>query len=184
MAAEIFETRQWTPFPVELVFAFFANPSNLLHISPPVLKTRVESLQIVPPAARPQAADPVRRFKSVAAGAGSELTISFRPIAWLPFRVRWTARIVEFDWFSHFVDEQVKGPFAFFRHRHGIEAQKRSGAEGTLVSDQIEFILPGWWLGALLQRRVRRQLEVQFAVRQQRLEQVLEAAARQARAQR
>lgn len=40
--AQRFETRQWVPFPVELVFAFFANPSNLPHLMPPRLKTRIE----------------------------------------------------------------------------------------------------------------------------------------------
>jgi hypothetical protein len=28
------ETQQWVPYPVELVFAFFANPANLPHLMP------------------------------------------------------------------------------------------------------------------------------------------------------
>jgi len=180
MANDSFETRQWVPYPVELVFAFFANPHNLLHISPPALHARLESVQIVPPPPRPLAQDPARRFQSLAAGVGSELAISFRPLSWLPVRMHWTARIVEFAWNSHFVDEQVRGPFAYFRHRHGIEAQSSAGGEGTLITDQVEFALRGSVLNMVAKTAVRRQLEAQFAERQRRLEDVLARAARQA----
>jgi ligand-binding SRPBCC domain-containing protein len=184
MGTESFQSEQWVPYPVELVFAFFANPSNLLHITPPRLKARMETLRVVPPSARPVADDPARRFQSIAAGVGSELKISFRPFPWFPVRIRWTARIVEFVWNSYFADEQVSGLFSRFRHRHGIEPQMRNGMEGTLVSDQVEFALPGGWLGALASGRARRELESQFAARQERLLTILESASRQARRQR
>ncbi len=106
-----FETRQWVPFPVELVFAFFANPSNLPHLMPPKMKGRIEDVRLQPPPPRPVAADRARRFQSVAAGEGSEILISFCPVSWLPQRVSWMARITEFAWNSHFIDEQVRGPF-------------------------------------------------------------------------
>lgn len=184
MGSETFESTVWVPYPVELVFAFFANPSNLLHLTPPELRMRLESLQIVPPALRPQAEDPGRRFHSLAAGIGSELDLSFRFFPRLPLRMHWTARIVEFAWHSHFADEQIRGPFARFRHRHGFAAERRSGTEGTLVLDHVEFALPGGAVGALLLGPVGRQLERQFAWRRQRLEPVLGAVARQARQQR
>src|ERR1035437_3067834 len=117
------ETGQWVPFPVELVFAFFATPSNLPHLMPPRMKGRIEDVRMQPPPPRPVASDPARRFLSVAAGEGSEILISFCPVSWLPQRVSWMARIVDFEWNSHFVDEQVRGPFAKFRHRHGIAAE-------------------------------------------------------------
>ena len=175
-----FATRQWVPFPVELVFAFFANPSNLPHLLSPKRQARIEDARLQPPAARPVAEDPKRRFRSVAAGEGSEILISLRPISWLPQRVSWLTRITEFAWNSHFCDEQVRGPFAAFRHRHGIVAESREGEEGTLVSDEVEFVLPfgvlGWMTGPL----VRRQLESAFAYRQKRLPAILAAAGRQA----
>ena len=126
-----FETDQWVPFPVELVFAFFANPSNLPHLTPPDQKARIEDLRLQPPPPRPLVADPARRFRSIAAGEGSEILISFRPVRWIPQRVSWLARIVEFEWNSHFVDEQVRGPFKEFRHRHAVRAEIRDGVEGT-----------------------------------------------------
>lgn len=175
-----FETEQWVPFPVELVFAFFANPANLPHLMPPELKTQLEDARLQPPPPRPVAADPARRFNSVAAGVGSELLISFRPIRWAPKRVSWMARITEFEWNSHFCDEQVRGPFSAFRHRHGIKAQTRDGVEGTLVSDVIDYSLPFGALGRLGEGLARRQLETSFAQRQKRLPGILEAVARQA----
>jgi ligand-binding SRPBCC domain-containing protein len=177
---ERFESRQWTAFPVELVFAFFANPSNLPHLMPPGLKMRVEDARIAPPPPRPVADNPERRFQSLAAGVGSEILISFYPFRWFPRRASWTARVTEFVWNSHFVDEQAKGLFTQFRHRHGIQAETRERIEGTLVSDEIEFALPYRFLGQIGDRMVRRQLERWFAHRREVLPKVLEAATRQA----
>jgi len=175
-----FETRQFVPFPVELVFAFFANPQNLPHLMPPQLNTRMEDARIQPPPPRPLAADPARRFLSVAAGVGSEILISFRPLRVFPRRLSWLARITEFAWNSHFTDEQVRGPFTLFHHRHGIEPQTRDGLEGTLVSDEIDFELPYGWLGQVGVGLMRQQLRRSFAYRQQRLAEILAIAARQA----
>ena len=175
-----FDTEQWVPYPVELVFAFFANPANLPHLMQRKLETRIEDARIVPPPPRPEAADPARRFKSVAAGVGSEILISFYPIPWVPRRVSWLACITEFEWNSHFCDAQMRGPFTAFHHRHGIEAEFRKGQEGTLVSDAVEFDLPYGRLGQIGGAMVRRQLASSFAYRQNRLPEILAAAQRQA----
>jgi ligand-binding SRPBCC domain-containing protein len=175
-----FETSQWVPYPVELVFAFFANPTNLPHLMPPKLETRIEDARIEPAPARPVASDPARRFKSVAAGVGSEILISFYPIPWVPKRVSWMGRIVEFAWNSHFCDEQLRGPFVSFKHRHGILAEVRDGVEGTLVSDAIDFELPYGVVGKVGAAFVRGQLAKSFAHRHKRLPEILAAAARQA----
>ena len=90
------------------------------------------------------------------------------------------AAITEFEWNSHFCDAQVRGPFAKFHHRHGIEAEVRGGEEGTLVSDAIEFELPLGMLGRLGATFVRRNLKRSFAYRQKRLPEILDAASRQA----
>jgi ligand-binding SRPBCC domain-containing protein len=158
-----FETSQWVPFPVELVFAFFTNPTNLPYLMPLSLRTRIEDARIQAPPPRPLAADPARRFKSVAAGVGSEILISFYPIPWVPRRVSWLAAITEFQWNSHFTD-----------------AQLRDGQQGTLVTDAIEYELPFGVLGRLGAAFVRRHLKRSFAYRQKRLPEILAAAARQA----
>lgn len=174
-----FETSQWVPFPVELVFAFFANPHNLPPLMPPEVQARIEDMRVAPPPPRPIPADPARRFQSLAAGAGSEIVISFKPIKLLP-RVSWTARILEFAWNSHFIDEMTRGPFKTFHHRHGIVAETEGGQEGTRVTDAVDFELPGGFVGGLAAGRVWRQLQQSFHFRQQRLPEVLAIASRQA----
>ena len=175
-----FATSEWVPFPVELVFAFFANPANLPHLMPARQMARIEDLRLLAPPPRPVARDPARRFLSVAAGVGTEILISFLPIAWVPRRMSWMARITEFAWNSHFCDEQVRGPFATFRHRHGIQAEVRDGLEGTLVADEIEFALPWGVLGKVGGLLVKHELSRTFAFRQKRLPEILAVAARQA----
>jgi ligand-binding SRPBCC domain-containing protein len=146
---------------------------------PPQLKARIEDMRLKPPPPRPVADDPARRFQSLAAGVGSEILVSFKPIGWLP-RVGWTARIVEFQWNSHFADEMAHGPFKTFRHRHEIVSESASGEEGTRVTDAIDFEMPAGLLNALASGRVWKQLEESFAFRQKRLAEVLAIASRQA----
>jgi ligand-binding SRPBCC domain-containing protein len=175
-----FETSQWVPYPVELVFAFFSNSANLPHLVPPELKTRIEDARLIPPPARPLHPDPARRFSGVAAGVGSEILVTICPLRWVPRRIGFTVRITEFAWNSHFSDEQITGPFASFHHRHGIQPKTLDGIDGTFVSDAIEFELPFGRLGGLAAGLLRRQFASQFAYRQQRLPAILATVARQA----
>jgi len=179
--SESLHSSQWTPFPVELVFAFFANPGNLPHLMPPWRRANVESSRFIAPPPRPLAADPARRFQSPAAGVGSEMVIGFRLIPGVSLRIGWLARIVEFEWNSHFCDEQVRGPFASWRHCHRVASETRDGVEGTLISDEVKYRLPLGPLGSVANRLfVRRQMESAFAYRQKRLDEILPVAARQA----
>lgn len=171
-----FETRQWVPFPVESVFAFFADPNNLPRLMPAELKTRIEDVRLHPAPAKPEGISRVDFPTGEAAGEGSELLISFCPLRLLPLRLHWRARITEFEWNCHFLDEQIHGPFALFRHRHGTLAETRNGQAGALVTDEIEYALPFGPLGRLVSPLVRRQLLHSFAQRQKRLPQILAAA--------
>jgi ligand-binding SRPBCC domain-containing protein len=174
-------TSHWVPFPVELVFAFLANPGNLPHLMPKWQQAKIESSRFIAPPARPVALDPALRFQSPAAGAGSEMVISFRPVTGIGFRVGWLARITEFEWNSHFCDEQLKGPFASWKHCHRVASETRDGVAGTFISDEVDYSLPLGPLGSLGNAIfVRKQLEKTFAYRQQELERILPIAARQA----
>jgi ligand-binding SRPBCC domain-containing protein len=175
---ERFATQQWIPFPVEAVFGFFADPLNLPLLMSPALKTRIEAVRREPPPAHPAIEDPAWSILRAVAGEGSEILISLRPVRWLPLRVPWLARISEFAWNSHFCDEQVLGPFKRFRHCHRIEAAARGGEAGTLVTDEIEYVLPLGALGRLGNFFVRRRLTRSFAERQKRLPEMLATAAR------
>ncbi len=179
--AQSLRTSQWVPFPVELVFAFFANPANLPHLMPKWQQARIEDSKLIPPPPRPLASEPTLRFQSPAAGTGSEMSISFRPIAGIGFRIGWLARITDFVWNDHFSDTQVSGPFALWNHTHHIVSEMRDGISGTIVADELEYALPLGIVGSITNTVViRRQMESTFSYRQKRLEEILPVAARQA----
>lgn len=85
-----FETRQWLPYSTELVFAFFANPENLPRLLPPWQKAQLEEATFRPPPPRPESAP---HYPGIAAGDGTRLTLSFRPVPFSPVRVPWEAEI-------------------------------------------------------------------------------------------
>ena len=163
-----FQAEQWLPFPVELVFAFFANPENLPRLMPTWQKARIEEASIAPPPPNPQ------RLRGVAAGAGTRMTISFRPFPFSPIRVPWDAEITEFAWNDHFCDVQHRGPFAFWHHCHHVTAETRNGQPGALLRDELEYELPLGILGEIAQRIAgKAQLNYIFHYRQRRTAELL-----------
>ena len=172
-------TCQWVPYTVDVVFAFFANPYNLPALMPGRLKTRVESVRWVPAPPSPLEAGTQWAPSTMAAGVGSEIRLSLCPVAYVPMRVHWLAKITEFVWYSHFCDEQMRGPFERFRHRHGIRSEIQNGRMGTLLTDEIEYSLPFGSIGQLWDEAVHRQLKQTFALRQERLPRILDDAVRQ-----
>ncbi len=162
------EFEQWIPFPVESVFAFFANPANLPHLMPPASATKLLAINRVPPPVAPGAAN------ENAAGVGTTIVTSFRVFPALPFRARWIARITEFKWNHFFADVQDLGPFKDWHHRHEFVAQARDSATGMLVRDVIDYEVGFSFVGAVVDSLfIRRQMERTFAERQQRLPQLL-----------
>jgi ligand-binding SRPBCC domain-containing protein len=177
MVPEHMATCQWVDFPIEMVFAFFANPYNLPSLMSPDLKTKIESLKLAPASPVALGVDLPNPRKAVSAGTGSEIELSFRPIPAMPLRIRWMTRVTEFAWNSHFCDVQIRGPFARFRHRHGFKFEPRNGSAGTLLTDDIEYSMPFGPLGRIAGATVRAQMEQAFAARQDRLPILLMAIA-------
>ncbi len=164
-----FRTEQWVPYPVERVFAFFADPANLPPLMPRWQHARVEKAHYVPP---PEL--PVFAKVGVVAGQGSLISISFRPVPLLPVRLGWDAYIAEFRWNDSFCDEQRRGPFRYFRHCHSIRAEMRDGVTGSVVSDVVEYELPLGVLGDLANTlAVSKQMRLLFAYRQKMLAMLL-----------
>jgi len=175
-----FVTAQWIPYTVDLAFAFFANPANLPLLTPERMRMRIDKLALVPAPLNPMITGAQLGKQEIAAGTGTEIEISFRPVSYLPMRVSWVARITEFAWFSHFCDEQVRGPFEYFRHCHGIRPEIQNGQTGTRLTDEVEFSLPFGTLGHLWDTAVLRQMKQMFSIRQERLPAILSAKVRQA----
>jgi ligand-binding SRPBCC domain-containing protein len=173
-----FHSEQWLPYAVDLVFAFFANPENLPRLMPTWQKARIEEATFVPPPPHPAPVASTSR-RSIAAGAGTKLTISFRPFPYSPIRVPWEAEISEFVWNDHFCDRQLRGPFAYWLHCHHLQPEIRkddSGApiSGTLLRDKVEYELPLGKLGEIANILfVVRQLRNTFKYRRDRTSELL-----------
>jgi ligand-binding SRPBCC domain-containing protein len=168
---------QWLPYPIATVFDFFANPDNLPRLMPDWQQARIESATFAPPPWRPgtdHASAPSGASSPVAAGKGTRMTITFLPFPHAPFRVPWDAEITDFEWDSHFCDVQRRGPFAYWKHCHRLEAQVRGALPGTLLTDHVEYELPLGPLGDLANRLfVKGQMESIFLFRQKRTGELL-----------
>jgi len=163
-----FIASQWIPRPVEEVFAFFADPKNLLLLMPEWNKARIEQAEIVP------ATEDVSHDGTFAAGTGSFVTISFRPFPLAPFRWQWRAVISEFAWNEYFCDEQLRGPFAYWKHCHRLQAESRNSVPGTVVTDVVVYEMKMGRLGELAHTLfAARQIKALFAYRRAQVERIL-----------
>jgi ligand-binding SRPBCC domain-containing protein len=148
MADYIVESRMWLPKPRTEVFAFFADPANLVRVTPPWLRLRL----LEPPPA-------------MAAGVTFDLSL-----AWLGLPLRWRTFIREFDPPFRFLDVQVRGPYARWEHRHLFLAE----AGGTAVEDRVVYRLPLGPVGKLTHVLiVHRQLRSIWSYRRQRVAELL-----------
>jgi ligand-binding SRPBCC domain-containing protein len=161
---------QWLPYPVEPVFAFFANPENLPRLMPTWQKARIEEASFRPPPPHPA---PEKRIRGIAAGVGTHIILSFRPIPFSPIRVPWEAEITEFAWNDHFADQILRGPFPTWNHRHQLTPETRSEVPGTLIRDTVDYTLYGGTLGSALQPLFAVQIASIFRYRQKKTAQLL-----------
>ncbi|MEO8031906.1 MAG: SRPBCC family protein [Gemmatimonadota bacterium] len=128
--------------PRDRVFAFFADATNLERITPPELGFRI--LNPAP----------------VIIGQGSLLDYRLQ-LHGIPFH--WQSLISTWQPPDCFVDEQVRGPYHSWVHRHRF----LDDGSGTVIEDCVDYRLPLGPLGRLIQPLVRLQLDRIFAYRQQ-----------------
>ena len=170
-----FLAEQWLPFPLELVFSFFANPENLPRLMPSWQRVRIEEAVFAPPPPRP-AGTPV--FPGIIAGSGTRLTLSARPLPFSPLRAPWEALIQDFRWNEGFCDVQLRGPFRSWRHCHSVRPHEENARAGTLIHDDVTYELPLGRLNPLADKlAAKNALACLFRYRQQR---TLELLARMA----
>ena len=148
MKLHVLEASMVVPLPIEQVFPFFAAAENLERITPPSL-----------------------RFSIL-----SPLPVEMRRGALIDYRLRlmgipfgWKTEITTWDPPREFVDEQLRGPYRAWRHRHRF----RTVAGGTEIEDRVEYALPFGPLGLLALPLVKRQLRGIFAHRQRVVAQLL-----------
>ena len=129
------------PLPPERVFAFFADASNLEHITPPELRFRILTPQPIP----------------MQEGALIDYRLSLFGIP-----LRWRARISDWQPPSRFIDEQVQGPYRLWVHTHRFH----ENGDATTIEDVVHHRLPFGPFGEIFHPLVRLQLERIFRFRQ------------------
>jgi ligand-binding SRPBCC domain-containing protein len=113
--------------PVDVLWAFHERPDILERLQPPW--ERIEVLE--PP-------------RSLEIGTRVKLRVFLGP---LPVLVE--AEHIAYERGRRFTDRMVRGPFRSWVHDHRFEAR---GAGSRLIDD-VEYELPGGWLGRTLGRR-------------------------------
>lgn len=88
----------------------------------------------------------------------------------MPFALRWDLTHIDYQPGESFTDTQVKGPFKHWTHVHRM---KPSGPNRSVLEDQVEYTLPGGWLGRLIGEPImKRKLKKLFAFRHEVTQQV------------
>lgn len=144
------ETETFLPYPRQTVFGFFSDPRNLAKLTP----TNV-GFEILPPAP-----------SQVAEGSVIEYRIRL-----YGFPMRWRSRIVGWDPPREFSDDQLRGPYRLWVHRHVFE--ERDG--GTLIRDHVRYRLKFYPFGEVAGGFVKAELKRIFAFRQSAMERLFPA---------
>lgn len=146
------EHSQWLPVTPRIAFAFFERPENLALVTPPELG--FDLLTPLPLMMRD--------------GAVIDYTIRLTGLRW-----RWRTLITAYQPPLRFIDEQMLGPYSFWRHEHLFSAE----GEGTRMLDRVDYalpnLLPGWFSRWLDRVYVRPQLQRIFEHREGRFAQMI-----------
>jgi ligand-binding SRPBCC domain-containing protein len=117
MRQYVYETEQVLTAPIDVVFEFFSDATNLETITPAFLNFRI----LTP--------GPIDM---------NEGTFIHYRLSLYGIPIEWLTRIEEWNPGRSFVDRQLRGPYSLWVHRHTFEPHPL----GTLVSDRVDYALP------------------------------------------
>jgi len=121
MVTHLLTREQYVARPLAEVFAFFQRPENLAHLTPPWLHVLILSPS------------------PVAVAKGARIDYALR--VW-GVRLRWCSEITAYDPPSLFIDEQKRGPYQYWQHRHRFTQEK----DAVLVRDEVRYAVgSGLW---------------------------------------
>ena len=145
MKTFLFKTQQTLEQPLTEVFDFFSNAHNLALITPPWIK-----FEVLTPATI-----------EMVVGTRIDYQLKLRGIP-----VRWQSEITAWDPPHAFADEQRRGPYRLWRHKHTFDETE----DGIVVGDSVEYAV---WGGGLVDKLfVRPDIEKIFAYRTEQLAEI------------
>tara|TARA_Y100000588_G_C14061248_1_gene841518 strand:- start:436 stop:927 length:492 start_codon:yes stop_codon:yes gene_type:complete len=129
--------------PIDIVFSFFSDASNLEVLTPLWLNFNI--LTVLP----------------IKMKAGAQINYKLK-LHGIP--VKWQSDITKWDPPNKFVDEQTKGPYTKWIHTHEFTKTP----QGILIKDRVEYQVPGGFISNFLY--VRNQLNQIFDYRQNKMQ--------------
>jgi ligand-binding SRPBCC domain-containing protein len=147
--AWLLRATQRIPLPRAQLFPFFADARNLAVITPPRMAFRI------------------RTPEPIVMREGTLIDYTVR-VAGVP--VRWRTLISRWDPPNEFADEQLRGPYALWHHRHRFTALT---PDETRMDDEVLFRLPMAPLGNVALPFVKRELRRIFRYRHAAIERAI-----------
>ena len=117
MQSEEYIRRVWVDFPAETVFEWHERPGASERLKPPWERVEV-----------------VDRTGGIKDGDRAMLRVSVGV-----FRFRWEVEHSGYEAGRQFCEEQVSGPFPYWKHTHRVVPE---GADKCYLEDRIEYVLP------------------------------------------
>lgn len=153
MAEHILRSSLQLAVPRPTVFEFFSRAENLGRITPPEL------------------AFAIRTPLPIAMHEGTliDYTIGLHGLP-----MKWRTRISRWVPAEEFEDEQLRGPYKQWIHRHRF---RDDGAGGTIIDDEVRYRLPFEPLGDIAHFAVKLQLRRIFSYRSAKVRELLGVAA-------
>lgn len=148
MASHTIKSVQQIPSNLEELWAFFSDARNLVKITPPAMDFRI-----------------ISSHHGEGIYPGQIIEYKLRPIPGIP--VYWMTEITHVRPGEFFVDEQRKGPYAFWHHQHHF----KKIAGGVEMTDLVHYRIPFGFAGRIVNAIfVKRKLQEIFQYRKKVIE--------------
>lgn len=128
--------------PIEDVWKFISDPSNLKVITPDYMGFDITSNDIV-------------------SNMYPGMIIRYKVSPLLGIKMNWVTEITQVQENKYFVDEQRVGPYKIWHHQHILEAS----GNGTLMTDIVSYKPPFGFFGNLANSMIKEKLKEIFDYR-------------------